>query len=1374
MGGGTAVIALLLLTGCLQAVNSVKYEHVIYINPATGQDHSDCLTSNDPSSPCANLTWVFQQDHSDSTHYILSEGSHYLTEPTPDFQSLDSLAFTGTDSVIICTDSDSGLAFIDVEDVTFHDIAFSSCSALRNSTSKNFADDTISEFYVGLYFYLCKNINMSRISVSHSPNGTGVVVYDTKGTNTISESNFTDNRASGAYPGGGGFYVEFTNCNPGVVKCDTPTHDRNEGASFTFKSCHFSRNQAGNIDANNMSTYIIPHGSDHEAFGRGGGLSLFVKGITSSISFEVVECLFINNTAQWGGGLFVEFHDETHSNNVTVVGSWFIHNRCLYSTSEGTEGGGMRVGHYVYGINKLPLEAEANSITLEQSFFSLNSALQGGGLSVSFALQQEAQGGKLATIQLGNNTFEYNTAKLGAAVYFQRFGSILKGEMGSAFVEDCSFRHNTNDYASLIGKEDEPYQTGIGAVHVDEMHVAFCGNLTFGSNNGSALSVIGAMVNFTGCWVEFLNNTGNRGAAIALLGASYMQVSNGTRMTFTGNKATTTGGAIHNTYINRRNLKSDSNCFIRHTDPFRQPDDWEALFEFTNNTDMDGKHPNAIHSTSIYPCAAPGGSGITANISRIFCWKNWSYKPHSHMLDCDAKQQVTSEIGSIKLNSTNTISVYPGWEFRLPIKLQDDLENEIEFASFTVTYSDSEYVNVFRLDSVVVFGNPNISVNLSVDSLGDRIWHFDFIVDFMFCPAGFIEANVNITEEDIAKNKRCDCAGTFGGVTLCDETSKTIQLLNGMWIGELDNKSNQHYVMDCPVNFCSRDTRYINNTLNGESWDTLICGKTDRTGINCGVCIDGYGVAVNSLIFECVNCTDINLAANIAKYISALYFPLAALFIILIVFDIRLTTGPANAFILYCQMVTSTFDLNADGGVPILKPTDKVFGYAYRFPFGILNLEFIENYIPPICFTPDNSFTALTTFVLDYAVALFPLLMIILTTVCQKVSENCCMKNRFVGVQHRRRMLSISRLASVLSTKNKKKSISDALLPAFASFVLLSYNKFSTTSSYILNTQNPIGESGDQHSPPRVYYASHLTRTSPEYLVYFVPAMVVLVTVVLTTPLILLDYPVKVVEWCIMKVKFLRMVYPNDKVHLFLNMFQGCYRSRMRFFAGLYFVFRLVINLSFVLTDTWPQQFVVQQASTTLMITLLALCQPYEWWILNYVDILIFTNMALLNSVSFYLYSITKINPKVSPPVSAIIVQYMLVFLPLVYMISYIIWNVTRSRHTAIKLAFRKFFKRDGYEPLPNNDSSEQLGNVDVLRRPPRRSFVGKDFEDDFEAMLSRAEDQNTYAPSLTESRSMTVVEVSGRHSHGLATTYQSSHTDSAHSSQNSSTGAIN
>lgn len=1262
------------------------YVHTIYVDPSTGEDNSGCLKLNSDSSPCQNLTWVFQQIKYSSTNYVLSQGTHFLMDTgASHFENLQHVAFTGNGSIVQCIET--GLAFIGIKDITLHSISFTGCSAIQNSTNTNYTDgSSTSIIMVAIYFYLCESINMSEVSVRYSPSGTGVVIYDTNGTNTFSNSNFSDNRVTRTPEqpvGGGAFYVEFTYCPPGILHCDTGNNKRNYGAIYNFTNCDFSNNHVNYRNSKIITSYLVPYHSDHLAFRNGGGLSIYIKGGASKNQITFTKCRFHNNTALLGSGLFVDFMDSSHSNVVNVSQCSFDRNYCPYTILEGMQGGGMRIGHYVYGLAPLPNGSIGNSVKVENCNFTNNSALHGGGISLSLSLQQ-ALPSQLASIHLLGNRFERNTAKLGAAIKIGSFGSIVKGLMGNIQVENCWFTSNSVDYAKAISKAMHPHQTGIGTLYIDDVPVKLKGNITFHANNGSAIAVMGAMINFTSGHALFSKNWGRIGAAISLLGHAFIQVSNGTSLTFIQNTANSRGGAIYNNYITRENQKSDRTCFIRHANPFLHPDEWNATFTFKGNTDMGGHRRNSIHSTSTLPCQVPGGSGYINETVRGFCWKNWFYTPKKNSSNCDA--EVTSDIGNITLFSNFHLSTFPGWSFKLPVKLEDDLNHGIDDALFEITYNDTNSVYTYGKNNVVIMGEPNENVELAIDTVEYRMWHFHLIANLKPCPAGFELKNFTTHDDDIVQ--QCACSGSYRGAVFCDDISKTVKLLSRRWIGKINNSDDFYVAMNCPPQFCKQSGGYTNIAYKPQDdidWDTLICGPEYRTGISCGECIEGYGPAVNSPTFQCVNCSHINFAVNMATYIATVYLPLAIFFSILILFDIRLTTGPANAFILYCQMVTGTFDLSEFGEVL----TENKGVYAYKFLYGIFNLNLFENFIPPICLS--TNFNALTVLALDYVIASFPLLTIVVAIVCLKISENCCM---YISTKHKRHLLC---LRSALSG-SRKKTIRDALLPSFASFLLLSYTKFSATSFYILMKQYPVNSSGNQIGPPRVYFASQLSTTQSSYLYYYcVPAIIVFLTIVMLTPFLLLDYPLRALEWFIERVKCFKQIYPNDKIHLFLNLFYGCYRSKMRFFVGLYFLFRLIVNLSCILSNTWLEQLLVQQLATIVMIALLVLCQPYEWKLLNFVDTLIFVNLALLNSIALYLYSFVNIHPEHNPPIAAIIIQNILVFLPLIYMLAFIIWKVTSSCRPQVILMFKKWL------------------------------FKSSTLDHSYESMFDRAGEHNTY-----------------------------------------------
>ena len=587
----------------------------------------------------------------------------------------------------------------------------------------------------------------------------------------------------------------------------------------------------------------------------------------------------------------------------------------------------------------------------------------------------------------------------------------------------------------------------------------------------------------------------------------------------------------------------------------------------------------------------------------------------------------------------------------------------------------------------------------------------------------------------LAKLKPCppilncskDTSKVYKGIVSCDPNTHSVTIKKHHWIGKLnwsEEASDEYLVGDCAPSFCNVTTSSLitlptSEACNETTLSRFICNK-NRRGVMCGTCIDGFGPAVNTLRYECVNCTDINLAANIAKYVATSYLPLAVLFSVIIIFDIRLTAGSANAFILYAQVVSSTFSLDAEGQIPMNGltngtgfPQDLLDGC--KLVYGIFNLEFAENLLHPFCFS--TRFNTLSVLLLDYGVALFPLLMIFLVMLCLKIKE-CCSDH----VRPCRKMgAGISRRFSFIK---QKRSINEALLPAFATFILLSYTKFSLTSSYITSTQPLIDVSGTPVGSHRVYFAGHMPADSTEYkYVYLLPASIVF-TFVCIIPILLFVYPLRALEWCLSKVPFLWKFYPTDKVLIFLDTFQGCYKNNMRFFAGLYFLFRLVINTVYIITTNWIQQYSTQQIICVVMAVLVALCQPYkkEYHIFNYIDPLMFANLAVINSLNMYLLMATTVGSFVV----IFILQFILVFIPLVYVIICMICCVVN------------WLKR--WQCCRKEDSHRQLTSMladgtTSINSPDTETEVDDDDED--ESLFARARRANRYRSTFPHTTSV-------------------------------------
>lgn len=341
---------------CLLASYSAAVEETsIYVHPTRGADTPRCYspTTAGVDNPCRSLVYAMDEQHlQNNTQVVLLPASedYQLDGGTLSVANKSDFAITSSDdtfiAVIRCSNQ-SGFAFTDVKYLLLMNLHVTGCGTLQSSTSKNYTEGATStmSFLVALYVNKCGSVSMKNVTVEDSE-GTGVTMYNSGwGDNgvVITDSVFNENNGDQAPYYGGGFYVEFTYCEPGVVNC-TNTLVQNSYSTVQFDNCAFDNNVA--TAASENASFIVPHYSEHAAFGRGGGLSFFFKGKADKNHISITRCRFVGNSAVWGGGLFVEFDDSSSGNNVAVQSSVFENNRCNYKNENGTGGGGMRVGHY--------------------------------------------------------------------------------------------------------------------------------------------------------------------------------------------------------------------------------------------------------------------------------------------------------------------------------------------------------------------------------------------------------------------------------------------------------------------------------------------------------------------------------------------------------------------------------------------------------------------------------------------------------------------------------------------------------------------------------------------------------------------------------------------------------------------------------------------------------------------------------------------------------------------------------------------------------------------------------------------------------------------------------------------------------------------
>ncbi|XP_064400727.1 uncharacterized protein LOC135346882 isoform X2 [Halichondria panicea] len=1273
-----ALVVLLVLCACgSECLQSTEYQHTIYIdlgNPNSVND-SSCYT-NSVEHPCGdiNIALAFPDKQHSTIFYLSSNANHHKLANNATnmlFTEGSQIAFVGDNgtATVECMEG-AGLAFINSTNINVTRVSFLYCGAWRPSTSSNFTSKTLQliSIQVGLYFYNCRNVNMSHMSVSNSTNAVGVVMYSVAGENYIDNSHFDNNRINESNKnesGGGGFAVEFNYCKPGDNTCggnNTQT-ENNSDAVYTFEGCSFSLNRGIDQSGDNGSdTTILPRNEIHSSFGRGGGLSLYFKGTAMKNTITINNCTFSNNSAGWGAGLNIVIADNTIQNVINVTGSHFTDNTCYVTESSKGSGGGVRVSSVVYYTHLMDKLLMRNSVSFEECIFVSNIALLGGAMALFYHHQQFSHRHQVFNASISGCSFESNSARLGSAVSVDTEHYYPKGELGTAVFSSCVFNNNTIVY---LDPEVAQYSVGIGALYVSEIPVTFEGYMCFHFNNGTALAVVGTIVTISDQTnLEFKNNSGSNGGAISLLGIATLIIGKGTSFLFANNLARLNGGAIFNKYIGKEDLRSSVKCFLQYADPFENPKTWDTKFTFDSN--QAGKLGQSIFSSTILPCAMfQRATNNITNVTDIFCWNTstWVYK------NSKCSKEIYTSPRYFRQNKPNQ-SIFPGHTFKLHIEAKDDLDHDVSSSTVYTAYTNSsltsevQHAYAYISDQYVgISGSENQNITLILNTDGFRDWHVEINLEMLKCPPGFASSSDNA-------NTTCKCIGgglgTFQGNLICNEDDLISEIRNGYWIGFVPVYNNTKLYMGSSAlvhKYSKNETFRLSKRY--DHLDKIQCSHLHRTGPLCGECLKNYSTAVNTFDYSCVQCNrnTTNFTLNVVAYLGLTYLPYLVIFVIIIYFDIRLMSGPLVGFILYAQLIGSgVIDLTLNTS-PYFKGGDSPHKIQrmYRIAYGIFNLNTFSQFMEPFCIR--ENLNALDVICLDYAVAAFPLLLIIVIRLLMPLRS-------FKFFSKKRRIGNVS---TAVAVNNMNKPIEKPLIHVFVGFIYLSYTKYSLTSTKLFSTTEIFDQDGVTPNITLIYYAGQYYFGQKDYVLpYGLLAITIFIFVAVLLPLLLLG-PLDFMNWLLDQPKFyfLTRYWPTLRINIFLDAFRGCYKTNCKYFTGIYFLFRLIIFLIYVFSSNEVLLRLWQLIFVVLLLMLVVWKQPYQKKFLNCLDSLILFNVVLINSISIYLHVQHIAEVRSEYPRVFFALGVILIWLPMVYFVLYLCWLILHKRRVYYLAVYR-------------------------------------------------------------------------------------------------------
>ncbi|EDO41724.1 predicted protein [Nematostella vectensis] len=875
----------ILLLAVLVTSLAAHYENTILVSPH-GIDNETCWeSSKNTSRPCRTVNYALE--HSRNATRILISTGEYVLRNSLTVQNTYILAIEAEDAVTIRCLGDVGVSFIRSGNISLIGLTLKNCGALHPSTiGKAFAKKAHSPFFVALYFTYCRNIEMVDCTISESP-GIGLILYDNGGFIRVKGTRFTHNapikrNCSGNdyyVKAGGGVYFEYTfdgSLSPYNTKEQLRYQHDNQ---ILFENCTFEMNEAPELCFNSMIEY--PSGSHHMPFGRGGGMSIFMRGLSRNNHLLVKDCLFVSNHAIWGAGLFVEFHDASQNNTVRIQGTVFKNN------SATTAGGAVRSA--LVNTGKLTI---ANKIVHEECFYDGNTALMSGGVSHFGNFYKPIQSDDYRRVSFENCTWINNKGTLGSSIGLSTPATeITLGNLNPAIegplVPYVVTLHNCYVLNNVVVPGEDNQVIGQGSVYSYAVPMVFSGNITFVNNTNTALVLDAAVLKIYGKTV-FRDNQGIEGGAIALYGPSVINLMPDSKLYFRRNIAWERGGALFVRSGNPPVVAFNTTDLVTHgcflvyneTTSLTHVSDWQTELLFEDNTSPPGGG-KSVYATTLRGCRRVGEGRI--NYASLQ-WKFVQYFRNGEKAE-EIKDEISTDPIMMEIMRSDW-AVAPSEKFNASVKLFDE-KNSLVSAVVNISILQDDVsldipspVLLVKQDSkchgLAIKGKINSDFDINLRTVGSQfIGVTERGLRLQECLPGFIQDSGTDT---------CKCVPRkiYDGLSRCE--GNNVYLKTGHWGGRVGG---QFVTYPCPQGYCSDDVTGGGREYRLDLKDRCAENRNQSSTL-CGSCRYGYSVFMGNE--KCGDCSNNHLWLLVIFFIGTLMLVLLILKINVDIFTVYLNS----------------------------------------------------------------------------------------------------------------------------------------------------------------------------------------------------------------------------------------------------------------------------------------------------------------------------------------------------------------------------------------------------------------------------------------------------------------------------------------------------
>ena len=447
-------------------------------------------------------------------------------------------------------------------------------------------------------------------------------------------------------------------------------------------------------------------------------------------------------------------------------------------------------------------------------------------------------------------------------------------------------------------------------------------------------------------------------------------------------------------------------------------------------------------------------------------------------------------------------------------------------------------------------------------------------------------------------------------------------------------------ILDCPYfqpdgyNFTTPGSVLLPRNLS--QLNDYMCGPLNRKGLVCSECADDFGPSATPFGYRCVNCTDAWYGVPLFLFLE--FIQITVFYLIVLVFQISITSAPMPCFIISSQFIIATFDsYMMQRQLIIIDHWDLRLDMKIVFSlYQIFNLDFCRNFLVPFCVSNKLKFIHMAF--MGYISAFYPILLICLTWVCVELHGR---NFRPLVWLWRPFHSCFVRLRRGWDTKSD-------IIDAFTTFFFLTYSKIlcQTLLLIISKSIRHIEPSGRSF----LTYVSTVDHSvdygSLYHLAFAIPGVLILLIFNILPPLLLILYPIRAFRSCLSKCHLNFIV-----IHTFLDKVYGCYRNGldgrrdMRSFSGLYFLLGIIAFFIVALSRAMSSYLFINRwfaNGTVFFITTLAItiAKPYKKAYMNHLDTLLLSNCTILCYVlPFSLRTQLVVRILITTPIAVFIVS---------------------------------------------------------------------------------------------------------------------------------------